>query len=438
MSAVEIENVVQLPLAKEHLVGRHIDSPKAGSTESFAAIISGWVLALRPVIGVEVVQDREVLRRVAVDIPRPDVAVAFPKVHENGKSGFRICLNLLTVGPELNLTVQAVLEGEVRVPLGTIRGRRREVRSGFEPRLQPLMLTTLGRTGSTWVTRLLGQHPRIVAYRPFEFEPRVASYWMAVLQALTEPVSYMQALTAVEMDPNWWLGTPRGPRNVTIPDESVRSWVCARSLESVAGFCQGQLEEFYQQAAAAQNQPEASYFVEKYMPNAVLRAIWSLYPRARQIVLVRDLRDMLCSIFAFNAKRGYKAFGRDRVSTDEDYILKLRADAEMLLRAWKRREKDSYLLRYEDIILRQDETLRSVLSYLELPSDADTIRRMIEGAQARTPEFQTYHRTSPDSKQSVGRWRRDLDPQLQILCRESFNDILSEFGYALDEEPQAK
>ena len=36
-----------------------------------------------------------------------------------------------------------------------------------------------------------------------------------------------------------------------------------------------------------------------------------LYPRAREIFLVRDPRDTLASMLAFNARRGFVDFGRD-------------------------------------------------------------------------------------------------------------------------------
>ena len=39
---------------------------------------------------------------------------------------------------------------------------------------------------------------------------------------------------------------------------------------------------------------------------------WELYPRAREVILVRDFRDMVASMFAYNAKRGREGFHRDR------------------------------------------------------------------------------------------------------------------------------
>ena len=41
--------------------------------------------------------------------------------------------------------------------------------------------------------------------------------------------------------------------------------------------------------------------------------MWELYPRAREVILVRDFRDMVSSMFAFNAKRGFQGFRRGSV-----------------------------------------------------------------------------------------------------------------------------
>ena len=45
-----------------------------------------------------------------------------------------------------------------------------------------------------------------------------------------------------------------------------------------------------------------------------------LYPDSREVFLVRDFRDMVSSILAFNAKRGARGFGRAAAETDAGYV----------------------------------------------------------------------------------------------------------------------
>jgi glycosyltransferase involved in cell wall biosynthesis/peptidoglycan/xylan/chitin deacetylase (PgdA/CDA1 family) len=84
----------------------------------------GWVLGRQcPAVAVEVVYEGVVLRRISLNLPRPDVAAVFPYVPGAERSGFQTTLSLPTIKPELELLVQAVLQDQSRVPLGFIRTR---------------------------------------------------------------------------------------------------------------------------------------------------------------------------------------------------------------------------------------------------------------------------------------------------------------------------
>jgi hypothetical protein len=140
------------------------------------------------------------------------------------------------------------------------------------------------------------------------------------------------------------------------------------------------------------------------------------------------MRDMVSSILAFNAKRGFAAFGRESVSSDEEFIRNLRPAVLQIVNSWRERGGRAYLLRYEDVVLRPEETLRHVVDYLGLQADEQGARRMLEYAGA-TGEAPERHRTTENAAESVGRWQRDLDPELQKLCAETFGDLLPVLGY---------
>src|SRR5262249_36081706 len=149
----------------------------------------------------------------------------------------------------------------------------------------------LGRTGSTWVTRLLGNHPQIIAYRPFHYEPRVGSYCMEVLKGLSEPRSCLQMLAPGVMNGTWWLGSGVFPGRVTIPDKEMSHWLGHDAIQDLACYCQGRIESFYKKAAEVQKKPQVRYSVEKYLPGPyVPRMMWELHPDAREVILVRDFR----------------------------------------------------------------------------------------------------------------------------------------------------
>ncbi len=433
MALVEVADVSMYALNSERLWGCRIEAPQPGSqTEIYAFDIKGWVLGRNsPAVAVELVHEGGMLRRVPMNHRRPDIAAVFPDVPGAENSGFHVnMMNVLGASLELELKVQAVLPKDTRVPIGVIRARRRSLRSDFQPRLQPLMLTTLGRTGSTWVLRLLGQHPQIIAYRPFQYEPRVASYWLRILKTLSEPANYVPPIIGFGKDGDYWrLANEPSPDVPRLVDSQIHQWLGQNNIEALAAFCQGRIEAFYEQVAIAQGQTQPIYFAEKYLPDYLTSAmIRELYPQSREIVLVRDFRDMVASILAFNAKRGYMAFGREQATSDEEYVRRLQRSVVRLHQSWKQRSDEAYLLRYEDLILRPVETLSALLEYLGLGSTPSAIKDMIERASEEIPSM-PQHRTSPDIKRSIGRWRRDLDASLQASCQEAFGDVLKEFGY---------
>src|SRR5687767_6062817 len=180
----------------EAIAGFELDAPQPGqSADSFALDLRGWVVGTdSPPANVLVLRDGALLRRLPVELERPDVAAAHPGIGGAERSGFFGTLSALSLPPCFELQLDVRLEDKTRLPLALVRGTRASLESGFTASLQPLVLTTLGRTGSTAVVRMLAAHPEVVAYRPFEYEPRVATYWMGVFRSLADPVAYRRQL----------------------------------------------------------------------------------------------------------------------------------------------------------------------------------------------------------------------------------------------------
>jgi hypothetical protein len=242
----------------------------------------------------------------------------------------------------------------------------------------------------------------------------------------------MQAVVVADVDKeSWWLGDKAGLAVPTLADPSLQQWLGKENVEAVAKFCQERMDAFYRQAAAVQGEQGKTHFAEKYVLNSdhfVPVTLNELYPQAREIILVRDFRDMLCSILAFNAKRGYTAFGRQRVADEVEYVQRLRLDALGLLQSWKNRSKRAHLVRYEDLIGRPEETVSGIFRYIGIDVGAATVKRVIEQALEDTAEMKE-HRTASDASASVGRWERELNDALKIACHEAFAEALTEFGY---------
>jgi hypothetical protein len=310
--------------------------------------------------------------------------------------------------------------------MALLRGVREPVRTDFEAQLQPLMVTTLGRTGSMALMRMLEAHPEVLVYRPYRYEQQVAGYWLDVLLTLSDPSSYMRQIAPAGNleNPLWWLGTDSPPPRLR--DSALQRWLGSEALEQLALVSQERIAAVYDQIAAGAGKPQARYFAEKHsLRTAALGA--ELYPGARELFLVRDFRDMVSSIMDFNRRRGVEGFGRAGAAGDEQWIASLAGWATSLVRAWQRREAGAHLVRYEDLVRAPDETLSAALEYIEADCSAPRVQEMRSALATEMPEL-AGHRTRSTSE-SIGRWRTDLPDELQDACASSFGEALQVFGY---------
>ena len=153
-----------------------------------------------------------------------------------------------------------------------------------------------------------------------------------------------------------------------------------------------------------------------------------LYPAARELFLVRDFRDMIASMRAYNARKGFGDFGRETAQSDATWLAELRRGVIALRDAWRERGDPSSLVRYEDLVRDPDATLPPLLASLGLDTAPETVSRLIAAAAPDAPELRG-HGTAGSPDASIGRWRHDLPPELLAAVEETFGDLLQEFGY---------
>jgi hypothetical protein len=136
---------------------------------------------------------------------------------------------------------------------------------------------------------------------------------------------------------------------------------------------------------------------------------------------------MLCSVIAFNHKRGYQAFGRADVGSDAEYVETAVANsARRLLRRRRERGEEAHLVRYEDLIQEPAETLAGTMRYLGLDAGEEAVAAVLERSGEESLD---EHRTTGKVSESIGRWKRDLSPELAQVCAEVLDPVLVEFGY---------
>jgi hypothetical protein len=433
MPNVEITQVRRIRTDPGQLVGFGFDSPAAGEAIRTHSIqFDGWVAGTQQrVTGLELKGPGLNHTHVPIGLDRPDIADSHPDIPIQGQPmGFRTSISTLGLPREFMFRVNAVLVDKRRIPLVQVIGKRERVQVDGS-RHRPLLVTSMGRTGSSLVMKLLEVHPEVVVYPMWRTEPKIASYWADVMRALADPRSHLQPMTSIISGQHWWLGEGRR-FDEDFRDPALREWLGSEQVAEVASFCRDRIEAFYDRLAG---ETMPAFFAEKCSPTdpAYADVLREMFPETREIILVRDFRDTLCSVKAYSERANTSLFGRQLDGKDAEYIRGNFADqVNLLTRGWKRRSESAFLLRYEDLILESQETLERLLDYLELDSSDLVLQALLAGfSQGDT---QAKHGTSSGARESIGRWRTDLDPALAELSDEVLADAMEVFGY-LPSEP---
>jgi hypothetical protein len=136
----------------------------------------------------------------------------------------------------------------------------------------------------------------------------------------------------------------------------------------------------------------------------------TLFSNTREIVLIRDARDTVCSYRSFWSQSTAEAIR----------LLKISCDA--LLAVHNDQRQDTLFVRYEDMVVREAETLQRVAAFAGI---RDFAAADSEAEQALFRE----HGTSKSPNSSIGRWKRDLSADEVKACMREFTPYLETFGY---------
>jgi protein-tyrosine sulfotransferase len=165
-----------------------------------------------------------------------------------------------------------------------------------------------------------------------------------------------------------------------------------------------------------------------------LREIFRSFPEARFVHVLRDGRDVVCSL---------RTHPRHRVVEGKLVPLDTWKPVAGCARRWVRDLEASrpywsdprfLTIRYEDLALRPRPALERVMAFVGEPWDD----AMLEHASAPSPfRDATRFAQNPEALSavntaSIGRWQRDLDARDRRIFKRIAGDLLIELGYAAD------
>lgn len=166
----------------------------------------------------------------------------------------------------------------------------------------------------------------------------------------------------------------------------------------------------------------------------VLDELFRYFPNARFVHVVRDGRDVVCSLRVHMESLKRQRGVTGQTNPWDACVTKWLAWAGNGF-SW-RADPRCYQLRYEDFLLEPELCLRELFDWLGEPWESDVMR------QARNANVKSHPGVSREiDRSSVNRWRSDLPREARELFRGKASELLVKLGYATDagwiDEPPA-
>lgn len=267
-----------------------------------------------------------------------------------------------------------------------------------------------GRSGSTLLMQLLATSPSIVFDDRYPAEYRFLSYVRRVADLMTEPFdeSRHRGVTPFFFD------TP--PAFGPIPFRSDVLDTAELRDPLVAGMWQAC------SSVIRRRHPGVRYYAEKLavpIDDALRRSV-----PLRVIDLVRDPRDVLCSIRSFTASgQGEDGFGGAAQTTTSEYVAAFVTRVEAQLASMREPADDHarLLLRYEDMVAGLGAVAERLGAWLGVTLDAAAVI-------ADRAEY-AHHITSSSVEASVARWKSELSAAEAELITTRLAAHLGHLGY---------
>jgi hypothetical protein len=320
---MQMTSIVCLPDAGESLTGCTIDLPRVHEViDGHVLQIAGWVVGRdTSVVKIEVFHDTHVLTGMPVLLVRPDVTRHLELEEQTLPTGFDLTFSTIGLPETFELSVWVHLADGQPVEFARLRGRHTLLRSPFRPALQPLSVTSLGRTGTTLLMAMLAEHPEICVHRVHPFEMRFGAYWMHVLTVLSGPANHFESSHPDRFQSERLLVGNNPYAQFDVPEPALRSWFHTDAPEELAAFCQRNIDAAYLRLARDQGEGAGPLFAEKNNPTyaARLRArVWRREegrPRAR--LPRHDLLDAGVRLEAADARLSARRLRRRDVPTSD-------------------------------------------------------------------------------------------------------------------------
>lgn len=296
--------------------------------------------------------------------------------------------------------------------IGHISGRRKVVPVSYNGGIKPLLMSGLGRSGTTLMMELLLQHKKIVGFPKHPYENQPAQYWLHAFRVLSSPsdknsdalmVAFQQRINRIGRNP---FHDPLLSNNI-VEGENVITWFEGKHTQNLGKFFLEQIEQYYRALGGEVGKSGAVYFVEKTQPNAHSLIFHELYGDVHEIFIIRHPFDVLCSVRSF--------FPENQFYQSDTYIEALRHGYNRMLDRIEGDEGKRFIVDYDRLIKDPTEIMNAIFDFLEFPK-----RKRV----AKKTQNKQGHITSESANSSLGRWKTELTAREVAIAKQEFTSVM--------------
>ena len=260
----------------------------------------------------------------------------------------------------------------------------------------PIFIGGVPRSGTTMLRMIVDSHSALACGPEMRLIPQICEMYRAAAQTADGPAGGAWALDRVQV------------------------------REAFADMIAGLLEPARRASGKAR-------IAEKTPANGAWFAeLRELFPKAPQIHVIRDGRDVVASLLGLDWRDG-------RTGQPFDFVRSARAAAAMWVRqislardafALPEAEGRVFELRYEAVIESPRETLERLFVFLGEPWEEQVLDfHLNPRADAGENETSAAQVSRPLYRESLGRWRRDLSPAQLAEVMDEAGETLAALGY---------
>jgi hypothetical protein len=407
----------------------NVESPLQGTATNAPSIfLSGWIVKRNGRVRRVSIQTAE-RRRICPRFARPDLAGVFGE-QASKRAGFFCDIWAFNIAATEEVYLVAAVDGEREIVFARLlihASSRALPKLAAFPESSPdplpglLIVNSLGRSGTTLLMERLLRHPKIGGYAVPPYESRF------ILRAALHSRFSMSSTRAHYSRRNQWYAHSFGAFD-WVEDETSEGERRQILIQTELSRLMAVVSR-YQVLLEKELGRQISFICEKSVSADDDGFLFWIWPKCKSVIMVRDLRDVLCSYIAFDRKRENPQFTKGLDSNPETYFTNLATYAANLARIKKRRPEDTLVVRYEDLVLHPINCMRQIFESCELDCDDPTLRNVcFIGLPGDADQFGT-HGTSYTPESSVGRWQRDLSEEMFGYYEKYLEGINIDFGY---------